>query len=138
MTPKGTSNGPVVSYYSNRATIDDAHHDERIDAMKHPNWKKQTNMNDGRPQADHAVERNAVATPVTEAELEAYRFRGTPIRRTVSPIVPQPPPASPHGDSRHGLPGKPNERLQPISGADEKHGGSENITGKAPKTPRVS
>ena len=59
-------------------------------------------MNAGRPQADCALESNAAATPVTEDELEAYRFRGTPMRRTVSPVVPQPLPVSHHGNGSHG------------------------------------
>jgi hypothetical protein len=68
--------------------------------MSNPNWNKQKNMNAGRPQADRALESNPAAIPVTEDELEAYRFRGTPIRRTASLVVPQPLPVShPNNDS---------------------------------------
>ena len=85
--------------------------------MNHPNWNKQTSVNAGWPQADRALGSNAAATPVTEDELEAFRFRGTPMRRTVSPVVPQPLPVAQHGNSSHGIPGGPNERIQAINEA---------------------
>ena len=85
--------------------------------MNNPNWKKQTHMNAGRPQADRATESNAAATPVNEDELEAIRFRGTPIRRTMSPVVPQPLPVLHHGNGSHGVTGGPNERIQAINEA---------------------
>jgi len=85
--------------------------------MNNPNWNKQTSMNAGCPQAERALESNAAATPVTEDELEAFRFRGTPTRRTVSPVVPQPLPVSHHGNGSHNQPGGPNERIQAINEA---------------------
>ena len=74
-------------------------------------------MNAGWPQADRALGSNAAATPVTEDELEAFRFRGTPMRRTVAPVGPQPLPVAQHGNSSHGIAGGPNERIQAINEA---------------------
>ncbi|MEI7939860.1 MAG: MoxR family ATPase [Verrucomicrobiota bacterium] len=85
--------------------------------MNHPNWNKQTSVNAGWPQADRALGSNAAATPVTEDELEAFRFRGTPMRRTVAPVGPQPLPVAQHGNSSHGIAGGPNERIQAINEA---------------------
>ena len=85
--------------------------------MNNPNWNKQSNLNAGRPLADYAVEHPAAASPVTEDELEAYRFRGIPILRNLSPVVPQPLPPPPHGNGAHPSAGGPNERIQAINQA---------------------
>jgi hypothetical protein len=66
--------------------------------MHNLNWKKQVHLNAGPPQASRAEQSSATAAPVTEDELDAYRFRGTPIRRAVSPVAPKPMPASRPGD----------------------------------------
>ena len=71
-----------------RATIDGAHDDEEIDAMHNLKWKKQTKPNAGLSQANRASGRSGAAHPVTEDELDAYRFGGTPIRRTMPPVSP--------------------------------------------------
>ena len=73
--------------------------------MSNLNWKKQTDPNKGRPDTDRAFESNAAARAVTEDELEAYRFRGTPIRRPVVPVVPQPLPGSHQGNGGHASAG---------------------------------
>ena len=114
-----------------RAPMDDAHDDEESDAMHNPNWNKQTNMSSGRPAADGAIESQVAATPVTEAELEAYRFRGTPIRRTVARVSRQPMPASDHRNGSHVM---PDERVQAISQAEAENPGSKGTAAKAPKT----
>jgi len=85
--------------------------------MNNPNWKKQTNPNGERLTADRPVQHNAAASHVTEDELDAYRFRGTPIHRNISPVVPQPLPAPHHGNGAHGSAGSPNERIQAINEA---------------------
>jgi hypothetical protein len=83
-----------------RAMLDDALNAERTDAMHSLSWKKQMNLSAGPPQADRAGKSRAAATPVTEDELDAYRFRGTPVRRSKSPVEPEPLPVShPDNDS---------------------------------------
>jgi hypothetical protein len=62
--------------------------------MHNLNWKKQTNLSAGSPQGLRNEKSSTATNPVTEDELDAYRFRGTPIRRTVSPVAPEPLPAS--------------------------------------------
>jgi MoxR-like ATPase len=84
--------------------------------MINPNWNKQSDPNAGRLSADSPIEHNAAASSVTEDELDAYRFRGTPIRRTAAPVVPQPLPAPHHGNGGHAAAG-PNERIQAINEA---------------------
>ncbi len=96
-----------------RATIDDARNDKvNTKSMTNPNWNKQTNLTAGRREADRAMETKAAASPVTEDELEAYRFRGTPIQKPVSPVA-----APHHGNGSHGSPGGPNERIQALNDA---------------------
>jgi len=85
--------------------------------MSNTNWNKQTNMIAGRREADRPLESNAAASAVSEDELEAYRFRGTPIRRAASPVVPQLLPVSHQSNGGHGFPGGPNERIQAINEA---------------------
>jgi MoxR-like ATPase len=83
--------------------------------MNNPNWNKQSNPTMGRLSTDRPVEHSAAASAVTEDELEAYRFRGTPIRRTVTPIVPDPLSAEHPGDGARASAGSPNERIQAIN-----------------------
>jgi hypothetical protein len=83
-----------------RAIDDNALNAKATDAMHNLKWTKQTDPNAGPSQADRAKKSSTAATPVTEDELDAYRFRGTPIRRAVSPVGPQPLPFSqPDNDS---------------------------------------
>jgi MoxR-like ATPase len=84
--------------------------------MNNPNWNKQLNPNVRRLPTDRPVEPSAAANSVTEDELEAYRFRGTPIRRTAAPVS-QPLPAPHHGNGANGSTGSPNERIQAINEA---------------------
>ncbi len=44
-----------------------------------------------------ASEKKTVAKPVTQDELDAYRFRGAPVRRVVAPAGAQMPPAKSEG-----------------------------------------
>jgi MoxR-like ATPase len=85
--------------------------------MNNPNWNKPSNPNAGRLSAEYPVEHAAAASAVTENELEAYRFRGTPVRRNASPILPQPLPVPHHGNGVHAAAGSPNERIQAINEA---------------------
>ena len=85
--------------------------------MNNPNWNKETDMNAGRPHTDRALDSSATGPAVTEDELEAYRFRGTPIRRPVPPLVPQPLPGSHNGHGNNGSSGGHNERIQSINEA---------------------
>ena len=71
-----------------RAPIDDARDNKDTDAMHNLKWNKQTKPSAGLPQADRAAERSSVARQVTEDELDAYRFGGKPIRRTVPAVPP--------------------------------------------------
>jgi hypothetical protein len=97
--------------------------------MNNPNRNNQTA---GWPQAERALECNAAANPVTEDELEAFRFRGTPVRRTVARAARQSVPGS---DDRNVCHGMPDERIQAINEAEAKKPGSEDTTRKAPETP---
>ena len=85
--------------------------------MNNPNWNKETDMNAGRPHTDRALDSSATGPAVTEDELEAYRFRGTPIRRPVPPPIPQPLPGSHNGHGNNGSSGGHNERIQSINEA---------------------
>jgi MoxR-like ATPase len=85
--------------------------------MNNPNWNNQTDKNASRAQAGRASENTAPASPVTEDELEAFRFRGTPIRHPVPPVVPHPMPAPHHRDHGPAAPGGHNERIQAINEA---------------------
>ena len=57
------------------------------------------------------------AAPLSEAELEAFRFRGTPVRRPVPPAVPQPLPVAHQGHSSGSSPRGHNDRIQAINEA---------------------
>ena len=118
-----------------RATIAGAQDDETIEAMNNPNWTKQVNLDAERLPAERPVERTAAAIPVTEDELEAYRFRGTPIRRTVSPVARQPLAASHQGVHRHALPASPTERALAPNEVEAEDPDSEKATAKVPRTP---
>src|SRR5881296_3748482 len=85
--------------------------------MKNPNWTKQAAANATGLDAQPTMQNSATTMPVTEDELEALRFRGTPIRRTLSPIVPQPVPASHYTNGTHSPPGSHNDRIQAINEA---------------------
>jgi MoxR-like ATPase len=87
--------------------------------MSNTNWNNQSDPNPGQPSADRSVEHAAAANHVTEDELEAYRFRGVPVRRSVPPVVPQPLPAPHHGNGNgnYASGGSPNERIQAINEA---------------------
>ena len=78
--------------------------------MNNPNWNKQANPTAERGDADRTFESAAAASPVTEDELEAFRFRGTPVHKT----VPQPLRAAQHGNGSQDSPGGPNARIQAI------------------------
>ena len=71
-----------------RAPINDAHDNKETDAMHNLKWNKQTKPSAALPQADRAAERSSAVHPVTEDELDAYRFGGKPIRRTVPAVSP--------------------------------------------------
>ena len=80
------------------------HNDQaNMGSMKNPNWHKQANLTAnltaGRRDADRGFEGNA-ASRVTEDELDAYRFRGTPIRKPASKVVTLPLPAPPDTESK--------------------------------------
>ena len=83
--------------------------------MNNPNWSKKTDVSSQRPHAA-GPETNSAAQPVTEDELEAYRFRGTPVRRAMSPALPQTP-APAFGNGSHPVAGSHNERIQAINEA---------------------
>jgi MoxR-like ATPase len=87
--------------------------------MSNTNWNNQSDPNPGQPSAGRSVEHAAAANHVTEDELEAYRFRGVPVRRSVPPVVPQPLPAPHHGNGNgnYASGGGPNERIQAINEA---------------------
>ncbi len=62
--------------------------------MNEPNRNKQVNLHAWRLQSARIPDSRTNAEPITEAELEAYRFRGNPIQRSVSPGLAQPSPSS--------------------------------------------
>ena len=78
--------------------------------MSNSNWIKQVAGGNGRPDHPNSFA-TAPAVPATEANLEAIRYRGAPMTRTVSPVAPPPNPASP------AAPGGHNERIQAINEA---------------------
>jgi MoxR-like ATPase len=98
--------------------MEDAREIEKItnrQSMNNPNWNKKTDMTAQRPNAGAGPENNTAA-PVTEDELEAFRFRGTPVRRAMAPAMAQP--ASPvYGNGSHPVAGGHNERIQAINEA---------------------
>ncbi|MEI6197061.1 MAG: AAA family ATPase, partial [Verrucomicrobiota bacterium] len=78
--------------------------------MSNSNWNKQAATGNGRHD-HHAAFAPAPAAPATEAELEAIRYRGTPMTRTVPPVAPQ------HNYTSPAAPGGHNERIQAINEA---------------------
>ena len=78
--------------------------------MSNSNWIKQVAGGNGRPDHPNSFA-TAPAAPATEANLEAIRYRGAPVTRTVSPVAPPPNHASP------AAPGGHNERIQAINEA---------------------
>jgi hypothetical protein len=62
----------VVCLFSKRPLAPHSNDEQlKTSFMKNPKWNKQTD-----PHLKHLL-------PVTEDELDAYRFRGTPIRRRI-------------------------------------------------------
>ena len=78
--------------------------------MSNSNWNKQAATGNGRHD-HHAAFAPAPAAPATEAELEAIRYRGTPMTRTAPPVAPQ------HNYTSPAAPGGHNERIQAINEA---------------------
>jgi len=78
--------------------------------MSHSNWNKQVAAHPSQPDSCGAFA-TAAAAPVTETELEAIRYRGTPPPRTGPPVVPQ------HHYASSGAAGGHNERIQAINEA---------------------
>lgn len=70
--------------------------------MKNPNWNKQAILDAARRSPGHRVEDQRPARAVTEDELDAYRFRGTPIRRRVARSV-RPPSLLPEPGTGRGV-----------------------------------
>jgi MoxR-like ATPase len=83
--------------------------------MSNPNWNKQTDISAQRPHAA-AVPDNHHAQPVSEDELEAYRFRGTPVHRATPPMGTA---LATFSNSAAG--GGHNERIQAINEAVRQH-----------------
>ncbi len=84
--------------------------------MNNPNWNKHTDLSAHRPHTSVGAT-NPAGQPATEDELEAYRFRGTPVRRAVSPAMAQPMPAPALGNGAAPLSGGHNDRIQAINEA---------------------
>ena len=76
--------------------------------MNNPNWNKHTETAAERRDGTAVFGGIATAKPVSEAELEAFRYRGTPIRRQVPPAVPAAPPAPHPGHTPAVAPGGHN------------------------------
>jgi MoxR-like ATPase len=79
--------------------------------MSNLKWNKQTDTVTDPSVTDNGFDAPATATAVTEAELEAFRYRGTPLRRS----APQPAPVLAH--THASAPGGHNERIQAINEA---------------------
>ena len=78
--------------------------------MSNSNWNKQVAVNSGRRE-NHNASAGAPASPATEAELEAIRYRGAPLQRSAPPVAPQ------HNYTSAAAPGGHNERIQAINEA---------------------
>jgi len=78
--------------------------------MSNSNWIKQVAGGNGRPDHPNSFA-TAPAAPATEANLEAIRYRGAPVTRTVSPVAPPPNHTNP------AAPGGHNDRIQAINEA---------------------
>ena len=77
--------------------------------MSITNWTKQAAP--GQQDNNGAYAATATMAPATEAELEAMRYRGTPLNRTA------PPAATNHHHASPVTPGRHNERIQAINEA---------------------
>jgi len=78
--------------------------------MSNSNWTKQVATHPGRPE-NHGAFATTPAAPATETELEAIRYRGTPLPQTLPPVAPQ------HHYASAVAPGSHNERIQAINEA---------------------
>jgi MoxR-like ATPase len=78
--------------------------------MSNSNWTKQVATHPGRPEY-HGAFATTPAAPATETELEAIRYRGTPLPQTLPPVAPQ------HHYASAVAPGGHNERIQAINEA---------------------
>ncbi len=83
--------------------------------MNNPNWNKKTDVSTPRSHAATGKENGPGAQPVTEDELEAFRFRGTPVRRAMSPVMTPTTPTPAHNNG--SMSGGHNERIQAINEA---------------------
>jgi len=98
ITGKASSKGAVVFYGNEqeRPAMTLTTIKQQIDNdMNNPDWNEEIEVSAARPSIAASFESTAVARPITEDELEAYRFRGAALRRPLAPAVPQPLPA-PH------------------------------------------
>jgi MoxR-like ATPase len=78
--------------------------------MSNSNWNKEVAAHPSRPE-NHGAFATAPTAPATETELEAIRYRGTPLPRTAPPVAPQHHYTSPVAAGGH------NERIQAINEA---------------------
>ena len=79
--------------------------------MSNSNWTKQAAAAAGRPDNNGSYAATVSLSPATEAELEAMRYRGTPLNRSVSPT------ATNHDYASSVTPSGHNERIQAINEA---------------------
>jgi hypothetical protein len=114
-----------------RVIIDDVHDRKKMEYMSNPNWSKQSKANARLPQPDASLPRLPAAVPVTEDELEAFRFRGTPIRRILPPASGQPAPSSNHAPDHDSSPAAANK---PTPAANEPKGPPATATDLTPKS----
>ena len=78
--------------------------------MSNSNWNKQVAPHPSGTESHGAFATVSTAS-ATETELEAIRYRGTPLPRTAPPVVPQ------HNYASPGAAGGHNERIQTINEA---------------------
>ncbi len=79
--------------------------------MSNTNWTKQAANDTSRREGNGAYAATATMAPATETELEAIRYRGTPLNR------PAPSAAANHNYTSPAIPGGYNERIQAINEA---------------------
>src|SRR5258706_3126213 len=82
--------------------------------MMNSKWTKRTEM-DAAEAAVQDAPAGVVVPPLTEAELEAFLFRGAPGRKPVPPALAQPLPAPHH--THAPAPGRHNDRIEAINEA---------------------